>query len=80
MSIALCPTNPNYEYRYNALDVMDHLENVCSLAFGVISIEVTLSSSSVVRLSLCPASLILRIELQDCPGLTTMQRKSCRNC
>lgn len=62
-----------YEYRplshkpelYNMLDVMHYPENVHFLAFGVISIDVTLSSLSFVRLSLCPASLILRIELQD---------------
>lgn len=26
MSIALWPTNPNYKYMCNVLDVMDHLE------------------------------------------------------
>lgn len=65
MSIALCPTNPNYKYVYNALDVMGHSENMRLLAFGAISIDVILSSFSFVRFSLCPASLILRIELQD---------------
>jgi hypothetical protein len=65
MSIALCPTNPNYKYSYNVLDVMDHSDSVRLLAFGSISIDVTLSSLSFVRLTLCPASVILRIELQD---------------
>lgn len=43
---------------------IDQLGCVILHAFGLISIIVT-ASSSLVCLSLCPASLILRIELQD---------------